>query len=287
MVSSGWPLAAGCRQPVRTITHYSPSTDHDSPTPCSFPRVKLVLFDIDGTLLSAAGCGRRAIHAALREYFGSIGPRDYWFDGKTDRQIVREMMQFDGHEDVVIDQRMDALLARYVECLHGELNDPDHRSRLYPGVAQLLDALEQRDDVVLGLLTGNLEAGARAKLAAAGLDPARFVIGAFGSDHEHRPALPAVAQQRARAVLGVEVEGSSMVVVGDTPADIACGRAVGATTIGVATGRFSTAELRAHAPSAVFETLVATDEVLAAILDGVAGNAELRVVGESVPEARG
>jgi len=227
----------------------------------------LVLFDIDGTLLTAAGSGRRAIHAALREVFGSTGPDDYWFDGKTDRQIVRDLMRADGHADAVIDARMDVVLARYLACLHHELRDPARPPRLHPGVSDLLDALGTRADIVVGLLTGNVEMGARAKLAAAGLDPLRFVVGAFGSDHESRPELPAVAQQRARERLGVEISGSAVVVIGDTPADIACGQGIGARAIGVATGRYSAGELRACGASAVFDDLVMTQTVIAAIVD--------------------
>jgi phosphoglycolate phosphatase-like HAD superfamily hydrolase len=228
--------------------------------------VRLILFDIDGTLLSAAGAGRRAIHTALRESFGSTGPDTYRFDGKTDRQIVRELMRSDGHSDETIDARMGAVLDRYLERLHVELEDPAHPATLCPGVAELLDALEAREDVVVGLLTGNIEAGARAKLTATGLDPARFVIGAFGSDHEARPKLPAVAQRRARALLGLEFAGRAIVVIGDTPDDIACGRSVGARAIGVATGHYSAAELRSHSPSAVFDDLAPTDLVMSAIL---------------------
>ncbi len=229
--------------------------------------MQLALFDIDGTLLTASGAGRRAIHTALREYFGGTGPGDYWFDGKTDRQIVRDLMRAEGHGDETIDARMDAVLGRYLECLEQELRDPLRPPALHPGVPELLAALEDRDDVVVGLLTGNLEAGAHAKLAAAGLDPQRFRVGAFGSDHESRPALPALAQQRARERLGLDLPGSAVVVIGDTPADIACGRSIGARAIGVATGRYSTAELRAHDPAAVFDDLAATDAVVAAILD--------------------
>jgi phosphoglycolate phosphatase len=228
--------------------------------------VRLVLFDIDGTLLSAAGSGRRAINAAFQEFFGWGAPADYWFDGKTDRQIVRELMRLEGHDDAAVDGHMDALLARYLDNLHVELSDPAYHPRLCPGVAELLDALDERGDVVVGLLTGNVERGAQAKLAAVGLDPARFAIGAFGSDHERRPELPHVAQRRAREALGLDLVGSAIVVIGDTPDDIACGRGIGARAIGVATGRFSTAELEAHAPSAVFADLGATNLVVAAIV---------------------
>ncbi len=229
--------------------------------------MRLVLFDIDGTLLSAGGSGRRAINAAFEEFFGWSVPADYWFDGKTDRQIVRELMRAEGHDDAAIDDHMDPVLARYLVHLAQALVDPAHPPRLYPGVAALLEGLEARDDVVVGLLTGNVQPGAHAKLSAVGLDPARFVIGAFGSDHERRPELPHVAQRRARETLGLDVAGPAMVVIGDTPDDIACSRGIGARAIAVATGRFSPAELEAHSPSAVFRDLSDTEQVIAAIMD--------------------
>ena len=228
--------------------------------------MKLVLFDIDGTLLLTDGAGRRAIQRALTEVFGSTGPADHWFDGKTDPQIVRELMRHAGHEDARIDTDMRALLDRYVECLHEELRDSGPAARPLPGVPALLDALEARDDVILGLLTGNVEPGARAKLRAVGLDPDRFKVGAFGSDHEQRPELPAVARRRTMEKLGVTVAGNAMIVIGDTPADLTCGQSIGAAAIGVATGRYSVEQLSAYSPLAVFETLAETPRVLHAIL---------------------
>jgi phosphoglycolate phosphatase len=226
---------------------------------------KLVLFDIDGTLLSAAGSGRRAIHTALREIFGGVGPDDYWFDGRTDPEIVRDLMRLDGHEASLIESRMPAVLARYVDRLSVELADPVHRPILCPGVEPLLARLEARDDVVLGLLTGNVQPGAVAKLQAVGLDPARFTVGAFGSDHAVRGELPAIAVARAREQLGIDVAGTHVVVIGDTPADVACGSGIGARAIAVATGRYSVAELAACHPAAVFADLTDTDTVLASI----------------------
>jgi phosphoglycolate phosphatase-like HAD superfamily hydrolase len=228
--------------------------------------LRLVLFDIDGTILWTDGAGRRAIHRALTEIFGGTGPESYWFDGKTDRQIVRDLMRLEGHADAHIDERMDALLERYVTYLEGELAIPAHRPRLFDGVEPLIDALESRDDVILGLLTGNLERGARAKLAAVGLDPDRFTVNAFGSDAEHRPALPGIAQRRARERLGVDLPRGSVVVIGDTPADIECGREIGARAIGVATGRYKPDELAKHGPAAVFADLTDTERVVEAIV---------------------
>lgn len=228
--------------------------------------MKLVLFDIDGTLLRSDGAGRRAVNRALREVFGSPGPSSYLFDGKTDRQIVRDLMRHEGHGDERIDADMQRLLERYVQCLHEELNAPGFTAAPLPGVIALLDALESRGDVVVGLLTGNIAPGAEAKLRAVGIDPARFRVGAYGSDHEHRPELPAIAQRRARDQLGVQVEGAAMVVIGDTPADLNCGKSLGARAIGVATGRYSVEELLSHDPIAVFQDLSRTADVMRAIL---------------------
>ena len=229
---------------------------------------RLVLFDIDGTLLWSDGAGRRAMQGALTDVFGSAGSPEYRYDGKTDRQIVRELMRAEGHEDAHIDGGMERLVALYLEGLRGELADGTREVRVLPGVPELLDALERRDDVVLGLLTGNIAPGAAVKLAAAGIDIGRFRVNAFGSDHEHRPELPAVAQARARERLGLEVQGERVVIIGDTPADIECGRGIGARAIAVATGRYGVEELRAHEPAAVFEDLTDTAAVVEAILRG-------------------
>lgn len=226
----------------------------------------LVLFDIDGTLLWSDGAGRRAIHSALIEVFGAIGPRDHWFDGKTDPQIVRELMRHVGHGDEHIDAQMSRVFDLYAQRLVHELRDPEHVPRPMPGVMPLLETLESRDDIVLGLLTGNIPEGAAAKLRAVGIAPTRFQVGAYGSDHEQRPELPAIAQRRARDVTGYDIPGERVVVIGDTPADVTCGRALGARAIGVATGRYSTAELASFGAYAVFEDLTDTEAVLGAIL---------------------
>ena len=227
--------------------------------------LRLVLFDIDGTILRSNGAGRRAMIAALRAVFGSTGPEDHRYDGKTDPQIVREVMRIEGHADAHIDERMDALMELYLALLARELEHPG--IEVYPGIRALLDALERRDDIILGLLTGNLREGANAKLRAAGIDPTRFRVGAFGSDHEHRPELPSVALRRAQETLGIALQGSNVVVIGDTPADIECGRSIGVRAIGVATGSYGVEELRRHAPHAVFETLADTNRVVRAIVD--------------------
>lgn len=227
--------------------------------------MKLVLFDIDGTILWSDGAGRRAMQRALVRAFGTSGSPDYRYDGKTDMQIVRELMRAEGHADVTIDERMGALLEEYLAGLREELDAGATRVHRLAGVLELVEALEARRDRIVGLLTGNLEAGAHAKLRAVGLAPERFLVSAFGSDHEVRRELPAVAQRRMREQLGLELAGGAIVVIGDTPADIDCSRAIGARAIAVATGRYSVEELASHEPFAVFRDLGDTAAVMRAI----------------------
>ncbi|HEX6053313.1 MAG TPA: haloacid dehalogenase-like hydrolase [Gemmatimonadaceae bacterium] len=229
--------------------------------------MKLVLFDIDGTILWSDGAGRRAMQRALMTAFGCAGSADYRYDGKTDMQIVRDLMRMEGHDDSIIDARMETLLNEYATGLHEELGADATRVHRYDGVLELLDALEARSDRRIGLLTGNIEIGARAKLRAAGIDPDRFSVCAFGSDHEARGELPAIAQRRARERLGLTVDGDAIVIIGDTPADIDCTRGIGARAIAVATGRYSVAELAVHRPVAVFPDLSDTGAVMRAIDD--------------------
>jgi phosphoglycolate phosphatase-like HAD superfamily hydrolase len=227
--------------------------------------MKLVCFDIDGTLVWTDGAGRRAIRHALEDVFGTAGPIDgFRFDGRTDGEIVRRLAEAAG---LAVDATlMDRVLDRYVELLGAELAKPEHATHVYPGVRELLDALEPREDCVIGLLTGNVASGARLKLGSAGLDFERFRIGAFGSDSHERTALPALAQQRAREVLGLEVAGRDVVIIGDTPADMACGKGIGARAIGVGTAAYSAEQLMESGAHAAFADLSDTARVMEAVL---------------------
>jgi phosphoglycolate phosphatase-like HAD superfamily hydrolase len=229
--------------------------------------MRIVLFDIDGTLLLSDGAGRLAMESALRDVFGSSGPTSYRYDGKTDKLIVREAMRMDGVSDAEIDARMDDVLARYVAGLTAHLTSGARRAYTLPGVPALLDAVEACDDLVLGLLTGNLVVGARAKLEAVSLAFDRFRVGAFGSDHEERHMLPPIARSRASALLGHEVPGERLIIIGDTPADIHCGRGVGARAIAVASGGYGVEELAQHGAAHTFADLTDTARVLEAIRD--------------------
>ncbi|MBA2683080.1 MAG: HAD family hydrolase [Gemmatimonadaceae bacterium] len=228
--------------------------------------VKLVLFDIDGTILWSDGAGRRAMTEALTTVFGGAGPQDYHYDGKTDPQIVRDLMRADGHTDDIIDQRIDPLMLRYLGGLERELAGGT-RAHVFDGVRELLDLLEEHSDVILGLLTGNLREGAAIKLRAAGIDIDRFKVCAFGSDHHARAELPALAQRRAKETLGLDIPGDHIYVIGDTPADITCGQAIGARAIAVATGRYTPEELARHQPYALFSSLADTAAVMRVIVD--------------------
>ncbi len=229
--------------------------------------MKLVLFDIDGTILWTSGAGRRAMEAALHSHFGHTGAPGYRYDGKTDMQIVREAMRDCGVDDATIDAKVESVLAEYLENLVVELAAPHTQMRRYDGVLELLDALDAREDRVVGLLTGNLVEGAAHKLRAVGVAPERFRLGAYGSDHEHRHELPGIAVRRARDDHGLEVEGHRVIIIGDTPADIHCGRGIGARAIAVATGHYTMNDLREHEPAAVFEDLRDTRAVMRAIDD--------------------
>jgi phosphoglycolate phosphatase-like HAD superfamily hydrolase len=227
--------------------------------------MKLVLFDIDGTVLLSDGAGKRAVRRAMVEVFGTPGPDSHRFDGKTDPQIVRELQRIAGHPDHHIDEHLPRAINRYVELLGEELERPGHKSYTLPGVPELLDALEARDDAVLGLLTGNVIDGARAKLTAVGINPDRFVVGAYGSDHETRSNLPSIARQRVFDAHGHEFVGQDIVIIGDTPSDIQCGQSIGVRAIGVATGHYSVEDLMACGAYAAFDDLSNTDAVIEAI----------------------
>ena len=230
--------------------------------------MKLILFDIDGTLLWTDGAGRGAIRAALLAEVGSTGPTEgFRFDGKTDPQIVHELLRASGSPHAESASLVQAVCDRYVEMLKGELASGKRTPHVYPGVWELLDVLERRDDAVLGLLTGNIVAGARLKLAAVGMQFDRFRVGAFGSDAAERGELPAVAAARAAKLIGETPTGDDIVIIGDTPADVTCGMGVGARAIAVATGSYRTDELAAAGAYAVFESLVDTERVLGAIFE--------------------
>lgn len=228
---------------------------------------RLVLFDIDGTLLTAGGAGARAVREAMLEVYGETGSiRGYNMGGRTDPQIVRELLTPVGYSVEQVEAGLDALWESYLRNLREEIKKAEIRA--LPGVPALLDRLEQSGDpTVLGLLTGNVEEGARLKVDAAGLGFDRFRVGAYGSDHWQRPELPAVAARRAREKTGIGFEGKEIVIIGDTPFDISCGAHLGVRTIATATGTHSAGDLAAHGPDYLFEDLSDLDAVWRAIME--------------------
>ena len=226
---------------------------------------KLILFDIDGTLLLSLGAGRRALVAAMLDDFPGIGAvaEKIRFDGKTDPQIVREMLHATG--EAADEARIDAILERYVDFLRRELGKPGHRTDIMPGVMELLDRLEGESTALLGLLTGNVVAGAGLKLESGNIRPERFLLGAYGSDHATRAELPAIAASRAVRHFGRRPTGAEIVIIGDTPADVTCGNGVGARAIGVATGAYTTDDLTAAGAYAAFTDLSDEEGVWKAI----------------------
>ncbi len=224
----------------------------------------LVLFDIDGTLLLTDGAGRVAIRQALEAVYGTSGAMEgYNFHGKTDPQIIVELMSSAGLEEGEVRARMSEIWPIYLEILDRELEvrRAEKGITVLPGVADLLAALESRPGVSLGLLTGNIEKGAKLKLAAAGV-PWLFDAGAYGSDSEVRSEIARVAVERSRSVVGTP---AAILVVGDTPEDIACARAVDALALAVATGRHGTDELEEAGADAVFADFGDTEAVLQCI----------------------
>ncbi len=223
---------------------------------------RLILFDIDGTLLSAGGAPRRAFRRALVEHFGTDGAAaSDDFSGKTDPQIVYELMTAAGFEDDHIAERIAAVFEHYLAGLAAELRD-ETGHHLFPGVTELLPRLADDPRVVVGLVTGNVEEGAKLKLAHFGLWEL-FPVGAFGSDERARDRLPPIAIERAWRLTGRAFKAEEVVIVGDTPADVRCARASGALAVAVATGIPSRETLIAAEPDILLDSLEEWPDLLA------------------------
>jgi len=210
---------------------------------------RLVLFDVDGTLVSAGRVARESILAALSSVLGWEGSSDgNDFSGKTDPQILRELvLESVGAER--FETALSDVLDRYVEELRQRLRPEAVVPK--PGVPALLERLSAEPRVTLGLLTGNIERGARIKLEPPGFNR-YFRFGAFGDDSPDRYCLPPIALARARASTGREFSAGSVVIIGDSVHDVACGRSLGARAIAVATGPTPAEKLSAERQHALF-----------------------------------
>jgi phosphoglycolate phosphatase len=226
--------------------------------------MRLALFDIDGTLLREGVAPKLAFARALRETYDTTGPiGQFRFAGMTDPQCVAEIMRMAGVPDDVIRDRRVACLDRYVTHLTSEMKNHDG-AKLFPGVKELLTRLTARDDVLVGLLTGNVQRGAMLKLGRFKLG-GFFRFGAFGDEHEDRGELARIALTKAEQIVGRPVGGGEATVIGDTPRDVACARAIGARAVIVATGLVSREELLASEPDILLDSFEDVEGTLQAI----------------------
>ncbi len=218
--------------------------------------IKAVLFDIDGTLVRTGGAGMRAFERTSAALFGiPNGTGHLRFAGRTDTGLIREFFQHHGIQDTA--ENLDRFLHAYVHLLDHLL--AGSASELCPGVTRWLRDLKKvKQSPLVGLLTGNIRLGAEIKLRHFGLWDA-FAVGAFGCDHSDRNKLAEIALRRCSQLLGGPLQGGEILVIGDTPLDIECARAIGAPCLAVATGDFGVEQLMRHQPTWAVETLEALD----------------------------
>ncbi len=228
-------------------------------------RRHLLLFDIDGTLITSGGAGEGALHDAMNSRFGV--EEDLFgitLAGATDALITRLLLE--KHGLPVSAENITALLDSYLH--HLTLRLPRHDGFLLPGIVKLLGKLRDHPGCVLALLTGNLARGAEIKLRHYGVWHF-FEFGAFADDHHDRNELGRFAQTRATERHGESFPPGRIIVIGDTPRDIECGRAIGAKTAAIATGQYSLEELAGHSPDFLFSDLGDTDTVISTLLADV------------------
>ena len=217
----------------------------------------VLLFDIDGTLIDAGGAGQAAMEQAVAQLFGETRPVDgILAAGRTDRAIGRDL--FDYYSIPATDDNWTRYLNTYFSLLPDSLRT--RHGAILPGVVPLIEQLSNHDDVFLGLLTGNFAEGARLKLEHFGLHH-HFQTGGFGDLHLHRDDVARDALTAVREHLP-DVTAEQIWVVGDTPADVQCGRAIGAKVLAVATGIFSSDQLAAHRPDVLLDDLTLASEWL-------------------------
>lgn len=208
------------------------------------------LFDIDGTLLASGGAGRAALEASFTEEFGVALREHIPYSGRTDRAIARDLLTMHQVEDSHANR--EKLVAGYLARLPEKLNTC--QGRVLPGILELLQTLRSRRDVAIGLLTGNIRAGARVKLGHFQLFD-NFAFGGFGDHHYDRDDVAREALAQTHTHLGKPVDPNRIWVIGDTPLDVQCARAIGANVLAVATGVHTCEQLRASAPNLTLQDL--------------------------------
>ena len=225
---------------------------------------KVVLFDIDGTLITAVRRPeyRGRMRSMLEEVFGTCGRiAEVDFGGRTDLSIYRDALECEG---ISLDQIRERLprMERMMVALVKEMAETGEVYRVLAGVRELLDSLARDPRFVTSLLTGNVEGLAEAKLTTVGIYHYFQSRGAFGSDAEERDHLPAIAAERINGHFGLTLTPERFVIIGDTPRDISCARYFGARVIAVATGVYSPAQLEPHSPDALLADLSDTEAVM-------------------------
>lgn len=230
---------------------------------------RLVLFDIDGTILWGGPLWKECFVSALLQCFPNLEFPMVPFGGKTDLQITREVLQLAGFNETQIEEQMKRVVDLYVERAIEASRTRASEVSVLPGVRPLLEDLACHPDVVLGLLTGNVRQGAYAKLSCVGLYH-HFKVGVYGDDHWDRYKLPELAVKRVQEELGHSFSGKQIVIIGDTVHDVNCGKSIGVRSIAVGTGRnVPTDELLAQNPDYYFKDLSDTAEVVQAILEEI------------------
>lgn len=238
--------------------HSHISTDQTETQLASVKDKRLLLFDIDGTLIHSAGAGVESLRNVLSQRFGIQDDlADIEVAGMTDSGIVMNILN--KHRIPTTNENIASFLDSYVHFLSSEL--PRRTGQLLPGVLELLEKLKARPHLILALLTGNVSRGAQLKLEHYGVWHF-FEFGAFADDHHDRNQLGTFARTRAQEKHGVEFRADQIDVIGDTPRDIACGKAFGARTIAIATGSWPRSELASHKPDFLFDDLANVDEVM-------------------------
>jgi len=220
--------------------------------------IRLILFDIDGTLIRTGGAGVKAFERTFATEFKiPHATQGLNFSGRTDTALVR--LCFQNHGIDAVPENFQRFFDAYVFWLHYLLHQLNGAT--CPGVLELISELQTiPDSPVLGLLTGNIRLGAELKLRRFGIWNF-FRSGAFGDDHEDRNELARIAQQRASRLMGTQLTGEEILVIGDTPRDIECARGIGAGVLAVGTGGFTCNELCEHKPNWLFETLESVNAV--------------------------
>jgi len=228
--------------------------------------MKLVLFDIDGTLLQTGGLGRRASKQALEEIFGTAGRLDEFYPGgKTQEAIFRDTLSDAGIDKEYYEAKREALYQRFLDFFVIGLEKGEHHIKPLPGALALLDALGSNRATILGLVTGNHHYTAGLKLAAAGIDPDRFLVGAYGEESAERSRLVPLARERAEEAAGRCFAGKSVVVIGDTTRDVLSAASIGAVSIALTSGTDNKEQLESVDPDYIFEGLCNLQQILDAI----------------------